>query len=86
MNDDLHAVLCDFGLASFVLASDLASGLTTTQSIRGSIRYMSPELHLADEPKHTLASDVWAWGCTAYEVGAFSCLSRSVNNVLPLRL
>ncbi|KAG8962358.1 Ras GTPase [Tulasnella sp. 425] len=67
MDDSFHAVLCDFGLASFIQESGISSGLTTSQSIKGSIRYMSPELHLEEDAKHTLASDVWAWGCTAFE-------------------
>lgn len=29
---------------------------------------MSPELLLEVQLKHTLQSDVWAWGCTAFEV------------------
>ncbi|KIO23072.1 hypothetical protein M407DRAFT_78537, partial [Tulasnella calospora MUT 4182] len=74
INDSIHAVLCDFGLASFVQESGMSSGLTTSQSIKGSIRYMSPELHLEEDVKHTLASDVWAWGCTVFEVGAFRTL------------
>ncbi|KAG8917545.1 hypothetical protein FRC01_002381 [Tulasnella sp. 417] len=44
-----------------------SSGLTTSRSTKGSIRYMSPEL-FQDNSKHTLESDVWAWGCTAFEV------------------
>ncbi|KAG8924876.1 hypothetical protein FRC00_004594, partial [Tulasnella sp. 408] len=68
INDSLNTVLCDFGLASFVQESGISSGLTTSQSIKGSIRYMSPELHLEEDAKHTLASDVWAWGCTAFEI------------------
>ncbi|KAG8974277.1 hypothetical protein FRC05_007701 [Tulasnella sp. 425] len=68
MNDGLQAVLCDFGLASFVEESGISSGLTTSRTIGGSIRYMSPELHLEEEAKHTLESDIWAWGCTAFEI------------------
>lgn len=29
---------------------------------------MSPDLLLEANPKHTWASDVWAWACTAFEV------------------
>ncbi|KAG8935631.1 hypothetical protein FRC00_010691 [Tulasnella sp. 408] len=69
INDAHQAVLCDFGLALFIQESGISSGLTTSRSVKGSLRYMSPELNLDDEAKHTLASDVWAWGCTAFEVG-----------------
>ncbi|KAG8926527.1 hypothetical protein FRC01_008732 [Tulasnella sp. 417] len=68
INDTLRAVLCDFGLATFIQESGISSGLTTSRSIKGSLRYMSPELSLVDDAKHTLASDVWAWGCTAFEI------------------
>ncbi|KAG8901620.1 hypothetical protein FRC00_005928 [Tulasnella sp. 408] len=69
INASLDAVLCDFGVSSFIRESGAASGLTTSKSIKGSLLYMAPELNLEDEPKHTLQSDVWAWGCTAFEVG-----------------
>ncbi|KAG8971948.1 hypothetical protein FRC05_010483 [Tulasnella sp. 425] len=68
MSDNLQAVLCDFGLASFVEESGISTGLTTSRSIKGSIRYMSPELLLEEDAKHTLESDIWAWGCTVFEI------------------
>ncbi|KAG8964315.1 hypothetical protein FRC05_003865 [Tulasnella sp. 425] len=67
VNESLDAVLCDFGLATFIMESGVSSGLTTSKSPKGSTRYMSPEL-LDDEAKHTLESDVWAWACTTFEV------------------
>ncbi|KAG9043783.1 Negative regulator of mitotic exit [Tulasnella sp. UAMH 9824] len=72
ITETLQAVLCDFGLASFIQESGMSSGLTTSRPIKGSLRYMSPELILHDEAKHTLASDVWAWGCTVFEVGSLT--------------
>ncbi|KAG9024496.1 hypothetical protein FS837_005343 [Tulasnella sp. UAMH 9824] len=68
---DLHmnAVLCDFGLASFVGDSPTAPGLVTTTALKGGTpRYMSPELHLDDDCTHSLESDVWAWACTVFHV------------------
>lgn len=68
---DLHtnAVLCDFGLASFVSSSETSPGLVTSTTIKGSARYMSSELLLATkECKHSLRSDVWAWACTVFQV------------------
>ncbi|KIO25404.1 hypothetical protein M407DRAFT_210667, partial [Tulasnella calospora MUT 4182] len=66
---DLHmnAVLCDFGLASFVGGSENSPGLVTSTTIKGTARYMSREL-LADNCQHSLESDVWAWACTAFQV------------------
>ncbi|KAG8911055.1 hypothetical protein FRC01_005949, partial [Tulasnella sp. 417] len=60
ITDQVAAVLCDFGLARFV--DGQRSGLTTTETIKGSLRYMSPEL-LDGDPVHTLQSDIWAFGC-----------------------
>ncbi|KIO17629.1 hypothetical protein M407DRAFT_32688 [Tulasnella calospora MUT 4182] len=67
---DLHmnAVLCDFGLASFVGGSPTSPGLATTTTLKGTPRYMSPELHLDDDCTHGLESDVWAWACTVFHV------------------
>ncbi|KAG8921590.1 hypothetical protein FRC01_000177 [Tulasnella sp. 417] len=64
---DMTAVLCDFGLASFVGGSD-SPGLVTTTMLKGTPRYMSPELSLDDGSTHSLESDVWAWACTVFQV------------------
>ncbi|KAG8928760.1 importin-alpha export receptor [Tulasnella sp. 417] len=68
ITDNAGAILCDFGLAR--LADGQSSGLTTTKTIKGSIRYMSPEL-FDEDPVHTLSSDVWAYGCLVLKVGCF---------------
>ncbi|KIO30574.1 hypothetical protein M407DRAFT_39361, partial [Tulasnella calospora MUT 4182] len=68
VTDALDAVLCDFGLASLVQDPEIPSGFTTSRSIKGSTRYMSPELLLENEPKQSLASDVWGWACTVFEI------------------
>ncbi|KAG8974266.1 hypothetical protein FRC05_007690, partial [Tulasnella sp. 425] len=64
----MNAVLCDFGLASFVSGSAGQAGLATTTSVKGTPRYMSPELLMDSDCKHNLESDVWAWGCTVFQV------------------
>ncbi|KAG8916434.1 hypothetical protein FRC01_003155 [Tulasnella sp. 417] len=68
VSDSIEAVLCDFGLATFIDESGASSGLTTSKSVKGSTRYMSPELLLETGVKHTLGSDMWAWACTVLEV------------------
>ncbi|KAG9040641.1 hypothetical protein FS837_000370, partial [Tulasnella sp. UAMH 9824] len=76
ISDKPDAVLCDFGLASFIEDSGGPSGLTTSRSIKVSPRYMSPELLDEEEAKHTLGSDIWAWACTVFEVVPLSQSSR----------
>ncbi|KAG9048664.1 hypothetical protein FS837_012292 [Tulasnella sp. UAMH 9824] len=68
INNMFDAVLCDFGLAAFVEDPETPSGLTTSRSVKGSTRYMSPELFQDVDAKHTLESDIWAWACTVFEV------------------
>ncbi|KIO25647.1 hypothetical protein M407DRAFT_236814, partial [Tulasnella calospora MUT 4182] len=68
INDEPDVVLCDFGLTTFVEDFYAESGIGTSQSLKGSINYMSPEIFQEVEPEHTLQSDVWAWACTAFEV------------------
>ncbi|KAG8973945.1 hypothetical protein FRC05_008002 [Tulasnella sp. 425] len=63
--EDVRGMLGDFGL-SRVLEAD-PTGLTTSRTIKGSMRYMSLEL-LNGDTVHTLQSDVWAFGCLALEI------------------
>ncbi|KAG8921483.1 hypothetical protein FRC01_000226 [Tulasnella sp. 417] len=69
VSDQHDAVLCDFGLAAFTEDST-GSGLTTSGLVKGSIRYMSPELFEESEAKLTLESDIWAWACTIFQVSS----------------
>lgn len=59
-------MLCDFGLSKFL---EVPTGLTTTASVRGTLRYQSPEMVL-DGSSPSLSSDVWAWACLALVVSA----------------
>lgn len=61
VNDAGDAMLCDFGLARIL--EDVPSGLTTTSAPGCTLRYAAPELVAGDGSVHSLASDVWAWGC-----------------------
>ncbi|KAG8896334.1 hypothetical protein FRB99_008934 [Tulasnella sp. 403] len=57
-----RALLCDFGLAK--AAEDVPSGMTTSRFNQlGTTRYLSPELIMANNPRRTVRSDIWAWGC-----------------------
>ncbi|KAG8941967.1 hypothetical protein FRC00_012117, partial [Tulasnella sp. 408] len=90
VNDDVDTVLCDFGLANFILESGISSGLTTSKSVKGSTRYMSPDLLQDGEGKRTLESDIWAWGCTTFEIitdiEPFSTAKESTNVITSLVL
>ncbi|KAG8684039.1 hypothetical protein FRC11_012705 [Ceratobasidium sp. 423] len=61
----------DFGLSRAVKSSDAPTGYTTS-TFHGSMRWMSPELHQADDngrpPPFTPASDIWAYGMVMLEV------------------
>lgn len=60
-------MLCDFGLARIL--EDIPSGLTTTSAPGCTLRYAAPELIVGGEGSiHSLASDVWAWGCLSLVV------------------
>lgn len=66
--DDGHAVLSDFGLSQVI--DDLVgpTGWTLTSPDIGPLRWQAPEL-LIDEACHpSLQTDVWSFGCTAYEL------------------
>ncbi|CAE6520560.1 unnamed protein product, partial [Rhizoctonia solani] len=61
----------DFGLSRAVKSSDVPTGYTTS-TFHGSMRWMSPELHQADDygrpPPFTPASDTWAFGMVILEI------------------
>lgn len=59
-------MLADFGLSRAL--EDAPSGLTTSEGLKGTLRYYSPELMNEQDASHSLASDMWAWGCLVMEV------------------
>lgn len=59
VSDEGNAKICDFGISK--LMQENPSGLTTTASIKGTLRYSSPDM-LDLDGKSTTASDVWAFG------------------------
>ncbi|KAG9012470.1 hypothetical protein FRB90_006706 [Tulasnella sp. 427] len=68
VNERLQAVICDFGVAKALDDPDVPSGLTTTDSFKGSVRYYSYELVVAQVPRKSLKSDIWAYGCVLLEM------------------
>ncbi|KAG8899005.1 hypothetical protein FRC01_010702, partial [Tulasnella sp. 417] len=82
INGDRRAMLADFGLSRVL--EDAPTGLTTTESLKGTLRFYSPELIKGTDASHSLASDIWAWGCLVLEVRITSYVStthliRTVN-------
>ncbi|KAG8912344.1 hypothetical protein FRC01_005145, partial [Tulasnella sp. 417] len=57
VSDERDAKLCDFGISKLV--SEHPSGFTTTASVKGTLRYSSPEML---DGQSTMKSDVWAFG------------------------
>ncbi|KZT27465.1 kinase-like protein, partial [Neolentinus lepideus HHB14362 ss-1] len=66
IDDDGHARLADFGLASI---ADQTKAYTSTSARRGSAKWMAPELHFPSSHfRRTPASDIYAYGCVCIEV------------------
>lgn len=59
------ARIADFGFAQ-VLAEH-SDSFTQHTSMKGTLRWMAPELLLTDDARHTAASDMWAFGCLCVE-------------------
>lgn len=58
VSDDLHAQVCDFGLASLFSSVEFSTSVATW----GAQPYKSPELDNDVNPKKTPQSDVYAYG------------------------
>lgn len=70
ITDDGRAVLTDFGLSKVIEDKTCPSG-NTTGSTPGAIRWQAPESFNdidSDSARYALASDVWSFSCTIYEV------------------
>jgi len=62
VSDDIHALLCDFGLDSLPSASASIDWVGVH-----ALRFQSPE-HLLEGGAKTFTDDVWAFGMTIYQV------------------
>lgn len=70
ITDDGRAVLTDFGVSKVIEDRTRPTG-NTTGSSPGAVRWQAPEFFIdpdSDLIHYTLASDVWSFACTAYEV------------------
>ncbi|THU80549.1 kinase-like protein [Dendrothele bispora CBS 962.96] len=69
ISDNHQCCLADFGLA--VATESQSLGGTTTNGVRGSTRWLAPELFdldAAPNVQNLTPRDIYAFGCTAYEI------------------
>ncbi|KZS96304.1 kinase-like protein [Sistotremastrum niveocremeum HHB9708] len=75
VSDEGTAVLADFGLARLISADAVFSSevASTTTGLKGTVRYMAPELACAVDStlNATHESDIWAFGCVVLELISF---------------
>lgn len=65
-----RAILTDFGLSRAV--EEGSTGFTTSEGLKGTLRYLSPELVQDSTIGQSLESDIWAWACLVMEVRTVS--------------
>uniref|UniRef100_A0A1I8GDR7 Protein kinase domain-containing protein n=1 Tax=Macrostomum lignano TaxID=282301 RepID=A0A1I8GDR7_9PLAT len=68
--DNTRIKLIDFGL-SIKLEQSVSHILTSTQSPKGTLNFMAPELLGAgesDSVQYSRESDIWAFGCSVYQM------------------
>ncbi|KAG8954016.1 hypothetical protein FRC04_001000 [Tulasnella sp. 424] len=82
VNDNLRAVLCDFGLSATM--EGRKAELNTAINFKGSPRWCSPEALL--ETGKTLKSDIWSWGCLALEIMTGKPPYNDIKNEMNLLL
>ncbi|KZV89845.1 kinase-like protein, partial [Exidia glandulosa HHB12029] len=78
VSDQGVARLSDFGFAS-VLA-ELSISMTTHTSVKGTLRWMAPELFTSENTSHTTQTDMWAFGCVMLEVFSDLLPYRTLRN------
>lgn len=86
ISDDGYALLSDFGLAGLV--DEIAGQEKNTTTTAGSLRWQAPELLCMEEEDldgtKTLASDIWAFACTVFEVCTFKFTWRFSDETMKL--
>eukprot|EP00243_Klebsormidium_subtile_P007461 TRINITY_DN3312_c0_g2_i2.p1 TRINITY_DN3312_c0_g2~~TRINITY_DN3312_c0_g2_i2.p1 ORF type:complete len:424 (+),score=63.15 TRINITY_DN3312_c0_g2_i2:352-1623(+) len=68
LDDFGGVVVADFGLARIIRNTRGQTQATATGSMRGTVPYMSPEALSPDFGRPSKPSDIWALGCTIYEL------------------
>ncbi|KAF9158144.1 hypothetical protein DFQ26_007938, partial [Actinomortierella ambigua] len=73
----MEVKLCDFGLA----VTKKASGSHTTEVMRGTVRWLAPELLRAAKPSYTNKADIYALGMVMWEMAAMCTLPfKTIDN------
>jgi serine/threonine protein kinase len=67
IDESLCPRLADFGLT--LVGDSSASGMTTTHTGAGSLRWKCPE-QLEEDARRTMAGDVWAFACLCIAVSS----------------
>ncbi|KIL54563.1 hypothetical protein M378DRAFT_753083 [Amanita muscaria Koide BX008] len=78
INHRKEACLCDFGLSRFVVDNTLWR--TTATHATGTLRWMAPELIQEDITVATIATDIYAFGMTCYEILSRESPFAAVND------
>ncbi|KLO09789.1 kinase-like protein [Schizopora paradoxa] len=73
VSSDKEALLTDFGISQM---TSLSTGYSS-DTIKGSARWQAPEFFILREgdeppPAHTIATDIWAFGMTIYELLSYN--------------
>ncbi|KAG0270383.1 hypothetical protein DFQ27_007534 [Actinomortierella ambigua] len=73
----MEVKLCDFGLA----VVKKSSGSHSTEVMRGTVRWLAPELLRAAKPSYTSKSDIYALGMVMWEMAAMCTLPfKTIDN------
>ena len=76
-------MLADFGLSKVIEDLNEVNMSSTSTACAGTLRWKAPELVETDSNNGvTLASDIWALGCTIYEVLYLPTYSLGFMNTL----
>ncbi|KAF9043328.1 kinase-like domain-containing protein [Panaeolus papilionaceus] len=68
ITDEGQGVLCDFGLSEVMEDLGRPAGMTLSNPDFGPLRWQAPEFMKEDDEPATPSSDVWSYGCTAFEL------------------
>ncbi|KAG0270677.1 hypothetical protein DFQ27_000027 [Actinomortierella ambigua] len=77
LSGHMEVKLCDFGLAVAITSN----GGHSTDAMRGTFRWLAPELVVSKRPRYTTKSDMYALGMVMWEMAAMNTLPfRDMKN------